>query len=175
LVYDVFRDGRPVDQLRLQVQGAADGTLCFASPGGQRLYFGKRNGTFFCYRLEGDEPNLALLLRALPRLPLCNRDGLTTADHLPASLLCEGRSLAGRLGRAAIQLGSAFLPGLERTDGLVRMVDRGIVRCRAAACWLPLSLAATATLDDAPGPATVLLGRWELRRVRFARGGASSS
>jgi murein DD-endopeptidase MepM/ murein hydrolase activator NlpD len=84
LVFAARRQGRPAGTVRWQVVLGDDGGLVIASPHG-RLHCGRHEDTFYCYRVEGRDPWLRALLLALPRLPLCRRDGLVWEDRLPVS------------------------------------------------------------------------------------------
>src|SRR6185437_3480021 len=80
--FGVTQCGKAKGQFQVKVSMALDGTFYFESARG-RLYFGKHEGTFYIYRLEGNDPWLSLLFLALPRLPLSYRDGLTWLDYVP--------------------------------------------------------------------------------------------
>lgn len=75
--------------VELAVGLGEDGGTVLATPRG-RLHVGRHEGTFYAYRLEGDDPWLRLLLLALPRLPLCRRPGLAWTDALPVTALGGG-------------------------------------------------------------------------------------
>ncbi|MEI6972973.1 MAG: urea transporter, partial [bacterium] len=81
LHYQVMRDGRQVDVLKMTVKMAVDGTFYFESPRGQ-LYFGKHEGTFYFYRVAGSDPWLRELFLAMPRLPLASREPLAWCDYV---------------------------------------------------------------------------------------------
>lgn len=120
LVFSVLRRGRLVGEAHWQVGMADDGSLHLDSGRG-RLLFGRHESTFYCYRVEGDDPWLRLLLLALPRLPLCRRDGLCWEDRLP--VLAAGRSPA-TLAAAFLALAHpswALLRTRHRFDGPLRV------------------------------------------------------
>ncbi|WP_211173026.1 hypothetical protein [Brasilonema bromeliae] len=58
------------------------------------------------YRLEGDDPRLALLFLAMPRLPLARQTGQQWFDYLPSSMLVSGLRLV------LYQFCSSFYPRL---------------------------------------------------------------
>jgi murein DD-endopeptidase MepM/ murein hydrolase activator NlpD len=98
--------------VELTVRMAPDSTF-YLDSGRGRLYFGSEEGTFYFYRMEGQDPCLRALFLALPRLPLAYRQGLTWKDHLPAGLVTRGlrralvrlvRSVHARLGTVAVHL-----------------------------------------------------------------------
>jgi len=100
--YEVRREGRPTGAWTITVRMALDGTFFFESSTGGRLYFGKLDGTFYCYRVEGSDALLELIQRALPRLPLVSLPGLEWHDVVPISLLTSG------LRRAAYRFAAMF-------------------------------------------------------------------
>ncbi len=51
-----------------------------------RLYFYKTDEIFYFYRLEGKDPILQLLFRALPRIPFTYEDNLEWKDSLPMKI-----------------------------------------------------------------------------------------
>lgn len=89
LCYQVLRDGKEAGELALKVKMSPDGTFYFESPRGQ-LFFGKHEGTFYFYRVIGDDPWLRLLFLALPRMPLAYREKLAWRDYVPAGLIASG-------------------------------------------------------------------------------------
>ncbi|NJD20598.1 MAG: peptidase M23 [Gemmatimonadetes bacterium] len=98
--------------MELTVRMAPDGTF-FLDSGRGRLYFGTRDGTFFFYRMEGNDPCLRAVFLALPRMPLAYRRGLRWSDHVPAGTVTWGvrrglvrlaRSVAPRLGTVSVDL-----------------------------------------------------------------------
>jgi urea transporter len=163
LVYAVHRAGRQVAELHLRVRVALDGTLYFESNHGGRLYFGKRDGAFFFYRVEGTDLYLPLLLRALPRVPLSYREGLTWTDSLPASLL-----LSSPL-RALVQVIGSVAPAVQHLHCRLAFGGRDVVRCQTEGRLLGLAEEAEVTFDAGKGPARVRVGSWELIRVSEAR------
>ncbi len=81
------------DELQREVQLVVKmnpyGETCLDSGRGQ-LYFNQDDSQFYCYRLEGSDPALALLFRALPRIPLGGEAGMTWQDSLPLQVLQQG-------------------------------------------------------------------------------------
>jgi len=111
--------------LELTVRMAPDGTFYLESGRG-RLYFGSRDGTFYFYRMEGDDPCLRAFFLALPRLPLAFRRNLRWSDHVPAGTVTWGmrrelvrlaRSVVPRLGTVTVDL---EFPEERRIVGRVR-------------------------------------------------------
>ncbi len=124
-VFEVSRNGRPAGRTQHQVRAAHDGTLYFESARG-RLFFGRFEDTFYCHRVEGDDPWLRTLFLAAPRLPLAFHEGLRWSDRVPAAAARDGlrsllfdflRSFHHGLGRVDVELASA---GDAVFDGIVR-------------------------------------------------------
>jgi hypothetical protein len=108
---DRFPDARE-GLLEVTVRMAPDATF-YLDTGRGRLFFGSEEGTFYFYRMDGNDPCLRALFLALPRLPLAYRDGLAWADHVPAGLVTTGlrralirlvQSVHPRLGTVAVHL-----------------------------------------------------------------------
>jgi len=89
LQYRVMRHQKQVGELNLRVAMGVEGESYFESPQG-RLYFARDTHSFYFYRLEGDDPALALMFAALPRLPLVYRHDMQWQDMPPLSAVTEG-------------------------------------------------------------------------------------
>ena len=115
--YEVWRAGKPIDRFSLHVKIASDGTYYFETERG-RLYFGKYDGTFYVYRVDGDDPYLRQLFLALPRLPLAYKPRLAWCDFVPLRVATSGirRSLAG-LAHSAPRNSSTANGGARKSDG----------------------------------------------------------
>jgi hypothetical protein len=116
LRFEVRRRGRVVGERTLTVKMAIDGTSYFESSAGGKLYFGKQNGTFYCYRVDGPDEMLRLIARALPRLPLVRTGTAAWSDVLPIGLVTTG------LRRAAYRLLSPLVRRLAIARTLHRYV-----------------------------------------------------
>ena len=123
--------------VELTVRMAPDSTF-YLDSGRSRLYFGTEEGTFYFYRMEGDDPCLRAFFLALPRIPLAYRQGLVWEDHLPAGLVTSGlrralirlaRSVHPRLGTVAVHL--SFKEGGTVTGRVESGLLRGEWRTRA--------------------------------------------
>jgi tetratricopeptide (TPR) repeat protein/urea transporter/murein DD-endopeptidase MepM/ murein hydrolase activator NlpD len=163
LQYDVLRGGRPTGRFTLRVGIALDGTHYLESDRA-RLYFGKHDGTFYFYRVEGDDPYLQLFLLALPRLPLAYRSRLQWHDYVPISLVTSG------LRRAALRLGSLVCPPLASVKVAQSFGGRSMVQSTAQCKILGLKTSARVEMDGQSGMARVALGDVELRRVSRPEG-----
>ncbi|MGC3972565.1 MAG: M23 family metallopeptidase [Pirellulales bacterium] len=157
LTFDAVRRGRVVGQVRLEVKMAIDGTLYLDCPGRGKLYFGKLDGTFYFYRLEGRDPLLGMLFAALPRLPLVRGRRQVWNDCVPVGLASRGWRRV-----AALAIAPFFAPA-ARVETMHRFAARDIVETTLR---MPLGFAtqtARVLLDDRYGIAGVTCGDWELR------------
>lgn len=156
--YAVVRRGRPAGQLRLRAAVGADGVHYFQSARA-RLYFGKHEGTFYFYRLEGNDPALAAMFLALPRLPLAYQQGLTWHDCVPSRVATRG------LRRAAARLASFVYPPLTRVPVTLRFAGPQRIESRLESAILGLKRTAHVELDPRGGFASIAAGEIELRRM----------
>jgi hypothetical protein len=162
VTYEVLRDGRRIDTLVLTVQMGPDGSLYFESGRGGRLYFGKFEGTFYTYRVEGRDKYLRWLFVALPRLPLSYRDGLRWRDYVPISMV------AGRMQRVLADLAACVRPGLATARVEQAFRGRQVIESKIAAPAFGIRHESRVELDAERGFARVESGRFELRRVEYA-------
>ncbi|WP_298770931.1 urea transporter [uncultured Shewanella sp.] len=81
LTYNVYKDGKKIDEATFVVRMAADSTFYF-SRGDAKLFFGKYAGTFFIYHLEGHDPYLKCLYLSLPSVPLAYKKELFWKDNI---------------------------------------------------------------------------------------------
>ncbi len=105
LHFRVRYKNREVGNLTLTNRMAIDGSLYFDS-GQAQLFYSRDQDGFMCHRLEGRDRDLALLLIALPKLPLVRQTGQLWWDYLPISTVTQG------LHRALYQFWSSFVPHL---------------------------------------------------------------
>ena len=156
--YAVRRNGRPVGELTLTVRMAADGTLFLQSRRG-RLYFGKHEGTFYCYRAEGRDRWLERLFLALPRMPLACRPGLAWHDHVPAGLVLPAPAAV------LADFCSAFRPALATVRVRSRFTGENRVESELDGGFLHPRLTASVELDRRKGFAVITVGNLEFRLV----------
>ncbi len=157
--YEILRGGRAVSELALKVCMAVDGTLFFQSRRG-RLYFGKHEGTFYCYRVEGHDRWLNRLFLALPRMPLACRPGLAWQDHLPIGLVAPAPVAV------LAEFCSAFWPGLGTVKVRLRFTDEGRIESVVAAGLLHPRVTGLVELDTRKGFASVAVAGLEFRRIK---------
>ena len=113
-------DKSPHSKISFRVGIAADGTHYFQSERG-RLYFGKYDGTFYCFRLDGDDPWLRLTMMALPRMPLCYKHRLAWHDSIPLGMAVGG------VRRLLARLGNLVWPRLAYVEIEQKFTDRRVV------------------------------------------------
>ena len=167
--YEAVRGAMALGRLTLCVRMAPDGTFHFESSDGSRLYFGKRSGTFFAYRLEGDDPWLRLLFMALPMLPLNYKQGLTWDDCLPVGIVHSSWR------RILLQLTCTLLPSLAAVPTTHRFVRRDVVETRIDDRLRSSSDPITVVLGTDTPVARVSMGDLELRRVSLPHEEAMTS
>ncbi len=157
--YEAKQGATLLGRLSLSVRMAPDGTFCFESNDGSRLYFGKHAGTYFAYRLEGDDSWLRLLLVALPRLPLGYKEGLRWNDCLPVGVVYSGWR------RVLLQLACAFVPSLAAVPTAHRFVRRDVVETRIDNRLGEHASLITMVLGTDVPIESISVGDLELRRV----------
>ncbi len=87
--YEVLKEGKVIDQLKITVRMSPDGTFYFDSGKGV-LYFGKQDGTFYFYRFDGRDKYLKTFFMALPKLPLFYRKSVVWEDFIPIKIVVGG-------------------------------------------------------------------------------------
>jgi hypothetical protein len=162
-VYELAHNDRLVKSSKLTVQMAADGTFYFQSDAGARLYFGKHEGTFYFYKLEGDDPVLRLLFLALPRLPLGYVPGLQWHDVLPIAVASTG------LTRVLAQSASAIWPGLTQFQVQMKFRHRGLVESEIVSKALSVRHRFRTQLAEVKGIASIDGEGWRLRRTSYEK------
>ncbi|PZV12805.1 MAG: peptidase M23 [Leptolyngbya sp.] len=157
LNFCVFHKERAIGKLTITNRMAIDGSFYFDS-GKAKLFYSRDQDGFICHRLQGDDPALALLLIALPKLPLVRHPGYLWWDYLSISTVTSGvrrmfyqfaSSLYPRLASAryagqwqspSTLIGTITIPGIakklntsvifDRTYQLIRVSvgDRSLLR-----------------------------------------------
>ncbi|MBS0208660.1 MAG: urea transporter [Planctomycetes bacterium] len=159
LCFDLFEHDRPAGKLELAVKMAVDGTLYFESSAGGRLYFGKHNGTFYCYRLDGSDRWLAAMYRALPSLPLVRAGRWQWNDVVPIGLVASGWR------RALAHLVAPFFGGAALAHTSHRYVAEGVIETVATSAMWGIAQKATAEVDELDGLMWIETGGLELVRT----------
>ena len=140
------------------VRMAPDSTF-YLDSGRGRLFFGKEEGTFYFYRLEGHDPCLQALFLALPRLPLAYRQGLAWDDHVPAGLVTTG------LHRALIRLVRSVHPRFGTVTVRLFFKEEGTVLGRVKSGLLRRDWETRVVLDRFRGFKSVQVGDLLMERV----------
>ncbi len=100
--------GKPETELIVTVKMAADGEF-YLDSGKAKLFFWRNEDIFMFHRLEGEDPWLALLWIAIPKLPLV-RSADMWEDYLPISIVTGG------IRRLFYQFASSFYPRLASAN-----------------------------------------------------------
>lgn len=158
LRFQVLRGDKEVGELALKVKMAPDGTFFFESSRGQ-LFFGKHEGTFYFYRVTGNDPWLRLLFLALPRLPLAWRDQLRWNDYVPIALATTG------VRAAVVELLSSFWPKLAAVPVTQTFASESRIETVVAAGLLHRRRCAAVELDRRKGFSSVTVDDLTLKRV----------
>lgn len=122
--YEAIQGTTVLARVALLARMGSDGTFFFESGDGSRLYFGKHAGTFFFYRLEGEDPWLRLLFKALPKLPLGYKEDLAWNDVLAIGAVYTGWR------RMLLRLMCVFRPSLAGVSTRHRFLRRDVVETR---------------------------------------------
>ena len=126
------------------------------------MYFGKHEGTFYCYRVDGPDKYLRLLFVACPRLPLCYRDGLQWEDVVPASLVLS------RPRRLIADLMATFVPKAAVAKTVQRFTGVDQIESHVTSNVFGAKRRTVVKLDAERGLASVKVDGYELKRVEYA-------
>jgi urea transporter/murein DD-endopeptidase MepM/ murein hydrolase activator NlpD len=100
--------GKPETELIVTVKMTADGEF-YLDSGKAKLFFWRNEDVFMFHRLEGEDPWLALLWIAIPKLPLV-RSADMWEDYLPIGIVTGG------MRRLFYQFASSFYPRLASAN-----------------------------------------------------------
>ena len=156
--YELSVAGKVIAITRLEVRMGLDGTFYFQTPRGQ-LFFGKEEGTFYFYRLVGNDEVLRLLFLALPRLPMSYEEELNWDDALPISVGTKG------LKRILALAGAAFSPKLARIDAHLAFIARNVIQTRISSAILRVNQTCRVEFGQSKGVAVVKVGNTTLKRI----------
>ncbi len=108
-------------EITFKTKMAPSGEFYLDGEGG-KIYFGKWEGTFYLYRLEGryGEFHRAFFL-SLPRMPLCYYSHLTWEDFLPLSLSIKG------IKKHFMMFIASFFPSVGRICGRYTFLSPSII------------------------------------------------
>ncbi len=156
--FDVLKNGELVDYIELAVHAAVDGTHFFKSGRGI-LYFGIRNGTFYFFGIEGDDPYLKMLFLALPRLPLTVKEGVAWRDHVPLRAM-----LSGAL-REPLLLLASIVPTVATIDVELKRKNRRWIAGTAVHPLFGMKRRLSVHFGAGRGFESIEVDDWELRRA----------
>jgi hypothetical protein len=105
LHFSITQKGQAIGQLVVIVRMAADSSF-YLDSGKAKLFYSLDENRFMFHRLDGEDPWLALLFLAIPRLPLARQVGQQWFDYLPISMVVTGLRLL------LYQFCSSFYPQL---------------------------------------------------------------
>jgi urea transporter len=145
-------------ELELTVRMAPDSTF-YLDSGKGRLFVGSKDGTFYAYRVDGDDPCLAAMFLALPRLPLANRPGLIWKDALPATLVARGPL------RMALGLIRSLFPAWGAVTAELEMVTEETVAGRIRSPLLSSPWESRVDLHPIRGFERIQIGDLVLERI----------
>jgi len=155
--------GGRVTEETLRVIMAPSGIFCFSTEKA-KLFFEKKDGTYYHYQMDGDSPALRALFLALPRAPLAVEEGLTWSDFLPLE------AAMGRVLRGVALFLSSFHHGLFRVRGSYRFTGADEIQGEVT---IPINghrLQTRLTLDRFKGFASVQItgAGWDIDLTRTA-------
>ncbi len=156
--YEVYRNESKIDEFNLKVKMELDGTF-YLDSGKGKLYFEKKDGTFYFYSTEGNDKYLNMILQSLPRLPLAYRDNLTWNDHIPIG------STTSKFRKAAALFLSSFSHNLFKVGVNSKFVSSKSIESETSSSKLGLKKKAEIELDEFKGFASFKLDDIELRKV----------
>ncbi len=156
-VYDVYRAGRRIDELRLKVKMAPDGTFYFDSGRG-RLYFGRHEDTFYIYHTQGADKYLKHIFMAVPRLPLLQMNDMSWCDRLPVGSVVTGPR------REFFLFLNSFKFDLARVDCRLHFTGRNTIEGSVRSKTLGVDIKTHVELDDQVGFKRIVAGEYEFRR-----------
>jgi len=157
LHYKVYRGGEEETQIQLTVKMADDGTFYFCR-GDAKLYFGKYAGSFFIYHLDGNDPYLKLLYRALSSMPLHNRIQLTWNDSI------SNIAMLGYLKGTIAAFLNAFIPTKISTQAQYQFISETVVTGTISNDFFDIQLETQIELDPYLKFKRITIGDIELLR-----------
>ncbi|MFB2934765.1 urea transporter [Aerosakkonemataceae cyanobacterium BLCC-F154] len=90
LHFNYLQKSRICSELSATVKMAASGSF-YLDSGKAKLFFSRHDDGFIFHYLEGEDPRLALLFLAIPKLPLARRQsGQQWQDYLPIGMVTTG-------------------------------------------------------------------------------------
>jgi len=120
--FEVFINEEKKREITLKTQMSPQGEFYFEIDH-SRLYFGKWEGTFYIYRIDGMvSAEVKAIFKALPRLPLSYKEGLCWGDCLPL------RVALNDIRKYVILFLSSFYPKMARIEGRYKFISPEEIR-----------------------------------------------
>jgi len=120
LRYSVCENQKEIEQVEFKVKMEIDGTFYF-SRGESKLYFGKREGTFFLYHMTGNDPYLKMLYQCLSSMPLHNQSNMSWQDTL------SNTTTLNQVQGALASLLNAVIPTRVRTTAQYQFTSENTI------------------------------------------------
>jgi len=162
LRYSVSKDQQEIEQIEFQVRMEIDATFYF-SRGESKLYFGKREGTFFLYHMTGNDPYLKLFYQCLSSMPLsCMTPelvGMNWQDTL------SNTTTLSRTQGALISLLNAILPKHIRTIAQYQFTSENTVTGRIQNVFFGIDKNTYVQLDPYQKIKTLRIENYEFNRI----------
>ena len=124
----------------------------YLDSGRGRLYFALDASGFYFYRMDGDDPWLAMMFQALPQLPLGYARDMTWSDSVPLATLERGWRLR------VLELLSAVTPRARENQYLGRWVAEGVVEGRLSRAYTSRTQLSRVVLSRRMGFSEVRVG-----------------
>lgn len=151
LHFQVLHQERVIGSLTATSRMAIDGSFYLDSRKAKLFYSCNQDG-FRCHRLEGHDPALALLMIALPKLPLLRQTGYLWWDYLPISTVTTG------LRRLIYQFSSSFQPRLASARYAAQWQSESTLAGSIAIPGIAKKLTTTVVFDRADQIVRVCVG-----------------
>jgi urea transporter/murein DD-endopeptidase MepM/ murein hydrolase activator NlpD len=149
--YEVLENGARIAEFDLKVRMADDG-IFYLDSGKGKLYFGRDNGTFSFYRVEGEDRYLNMIFSALPSIPLSCREDMAWTDFLPA------RTVTGGIRKIVSDVCSSFYHPVARVQSELRFTGRTRVSSVIGSRALGICKTATVVFGSGRGIQSVETG-----------------
>ncbi len=156
--FDIIERGKPAGGISLSVKMAADGSSYFDSGKGQ-LFFGKHEGTFYIYHLEGSDRHLRAVFIAMARLPLIKREGIFWHDYIPAGVTVHG------IIKNILLFASSFYHGLVRFKADYNFTTENTVQGIISSKFLSERIKTSVEFDSITGIKKIIAGDIEMKRI----------
>lgn len=152
LRFKVVQKGRICGELSATAKMAANGAF-YLDSGKAKLFFSRNDDGFMFHYLEGEDPRLALLFLAIPKLPLARRQcGQQWQDYLPIGMVTSGWH------RIFYQFGSSFNPQLASARYIGEWRSQHILSGSIAIPGITAKILTSATFNEDGQIISVMVG-----------------